>query len=565
MRPFHALTRALIGAATAFVLAAPFAAPASAAIPLTPSFTTESNIVNDARGITVSTAGDVNGDGYSDILVSAPDYSGGQGLVYLFLSPGAAGFANLAPANAFFTNTDPGSHYGAALAVIGDADRDGYLDFAVGAPDLADGSNNPIGSVYVYRGGAGTPSTTAAATFPGDPSFPHFGTLVAGLGDINGDGYSDFAFTATNLGGIAVLEGAPGLAFNGTVIASPSGSTFGASIAGIGDVNGDGMSDFVVGEPGATSTLAGEGRTYLYSNISDLADPIWFVSGGQAGAGLGGAVTGADFNQDGFADIAMSAPAYDLTGVGLTDCGRLSVFAGNGYGLYRGVQQRVVATNNIISGFGSSGSNTNFRVLGLARMAGGRTKVRMEVRGERTMFAPASFNGTTGISDTGPGGQFYGSSVSLANDVTGLSPGATYAWSARYRSRSLYFPTSPWFSPGDNGGARVYDFRTTGTSLAVDLLSPVSTLALSSPYPNPSRGTMRIACALPRAGEVTVEVSDLQGRRVRTLANGLRAAGRFEVAWDGRDAAGAESAPGVYFVRMSSRGEQVTRRIVRLQ
>lgn len=90
-------------------------------------------------------------------------------------------------------------------------------------------------------------------------------------------------------------------------------------------------------------------------------------------------------------------------------------------------------------------------------------------------------------------------------------------------------------------------------------------LELSSPRPNPSRGQTRFDFAIPAAGPATLSVHDLMGRRVRTLVDGPVAPGAHSVAWDGHDAHGQPSAPGVYFARLTAGGQSSTRHIVVLR
>ncbi len=87
-------------------------------------------------------------------------------------------------------------------------------------------------------------------------------------------------------------------------------------------------------------------------------------------------------------------------------------------------------------------------------------------------------------------------------------------------------------------------------------------LALSAPTPNPSRGAVRLSLELPVASAVEAVVYDAAGRRVATLARGVRPAGTHVIAWDGGDARGRRAAAGVYFVRASAGGSIATRRVV---
>lgn len=149
--------------------------------------------------------------------------------------------------------------------------------------------------------------------------------------------------------------------------------------------------------------------------------------------------------------------------------------------------------------------------------------------------------------------------------VNGLAIGAPYWWRVRVRFNNPYFPVSRWESPV-RSGVREYDLRGSGTTWvdAPELTGAVTRLALSEPSPNPSHGTSRVAFSLPRAGRVMVEIVDLQGRRVRTLVDGERAAGSHAATWDGRDDAGRTAGAGVYFVRATSAGERTSRKLAKL-
>ena len=84
--------------------------------------------------------------------------------------------------------------------------------------------------------------------------------------------------------------------------------------------------------------------------------------------------------------------------------------------------------------------------------------------------------------------------------------------------------------------------------------------AFDAVVPNPSRGSCRVRFTLARADRIRLEVVDVAGRRVARLADGSRAAGAHEIAWDGR-IAGAPAPAGLYFVRLHAGGQVVNRRI----
>jgi hypothetical protein len=101
--------------------------------------------------------------------------------------------------------------------------------------------------------------------------------------------------------------------------------------------------------------------------------------------------------------------------------------------------------------------------------------------------------------------------------------------------------------------------------LAVREPAPPPRIQLSEPAPQPSRGAVRFTLEVPRATPLDVVIYDATGRRVRTLANGARAAGRHSLAWNGEDDRGRAVAPGVFFVRASAGGAIATRHVIRLR
>jgi photosystem II stability/assembly factor-like uncharacterized protein len=105
------------------------------------------------------------------------------------------------------------------------------------------------------------------------------------------------------------------------------------------------------------------------------------------------------------------------------------------------------------------------------------------------------------------------------------------------------------------------------TQLPVAAQSPaaVTRLSLGTPVPNPSRGEVRLALELPSASSLNVEVYDVMGRRVCTLARGRFDAGQHPLTWDGRDDRGRSATPGIYFVRVRADGAMLTRRVARIE
>ncbi len=320
------------------------------------------------RVVIGSTTGDVTGDGFADVLVGgwADDRAGDDaGAAYLY---GGGAIPALFP-DAIMTGERTGDAFGSSVTKAGDIDRDGYEDMVVGAlsSDRDAELDDNTGAAYLYWGGA-APATAPAAFFRGEADGSHFGNSVAGLGDVNGDGFPDVAVgayqtrvTAACGGGTATLPGVgrvyvffggprdrmdaiPDVVLTGETRqdagdpASPcrDGDEFGFQIAGAGDVNGDGYDDLAVGARGFDASVSppsglNTGRAYVFFGGpwliglgAERADIV--LTGVSPGDEYGAAVAGAgDTDGDGFADLLVGAPLRDLGGI---DSGSVSWYFG---------------------------------------------------------------------------------------------------------------------------------------------------------------------------------------------------------------------------------------------
>jgi serine/threonine-protein kinase len=228
--------------------------------------------------------------------------------------------------------------FGHNTAAVGDVDRDGFDDVLIAAPQHAAGGANR-GKVYLYRGASAGLETQPSWTATGTVDQQHFGYSLAAATNVL-DGLTDVIVGAPgsahagDVGRVFVFGGTrDGLSHEPvqTLTVDRVGTSFGYAVA-TGDVNHDGADDLLVGEPFALETHNGRAFLYLSKDGSFAREPAWSATG-PAGSWFGLDLSlGGDVNHDGYADAVIGAPNASL-GPDLVECGAAYVYMGSAVGL----------------------------------------------------------------------------------------------------------------------------------------------------------------------------------------------------------------------------------------
>ena len=266
------------------------------------SFTGENP--GDQFGDSVSTVGDITGDGTSDLIIGAPRGNASEGAAQVF--SGSNGDL------LFDLDVDSFGGFGTSVSGAGDVNGDGTPDLIVGAP-----GDDDVGSAQVFSGADGS----LLFRFNGSNIDDNLGISVSEVGDVNTDGAADLLVGASGdagTGSVQVFSGSDGSVLQ-TFFGDSAGDDFGTSVSGIGDINSDGVEDFIVGATSGGANNGGYARVFV-SEVSVMLGDInrdgvvdfLDISPLIAILSSDGFQAEADINEDGFVNFSDIGPFIAL-------------------------------------------------------------------------------------------------------------------------------------------------------------------------------------------------------------------------------------------------------------
>jgi hypothetical protein len=461
-------------------------------------------IPNNFFGHVVTGAGDVNGDGYDDVIAAAPAYNSFAGIAYIYY--GGSSMDTIPDVTV--TGVNPGDSFGSSMAHAGDVNGDNFADVLVGAYDAF---VNTAGKAYLYFGGVSMDST-ADVVMNGEEVADVFGASVSSAGDVNGDGFSDVIVGALNndaagmdAGKAYIFFGSPSMDAIPDVImtGSATGDNFG-TVSLTGDVNDDGFSDVIVGAIRNDAGGSNAGRAYVYfggTNMDSTADWIFTGEGEEDLFGLSVAAPG-DVNGDGISDIIVGALYNDFTG---TDAGKAYLY----------LSSPTIPVE--LTSFSAIYNKTDITLQWVTATEVNNLGFEVERSINKSDWQSMDFIQGNG-SSTSPKEYNY-----VDSDL--FSGGTKF----QYRLKQIDYDGS-------------FDY-----SDIVEIELVPQQYELSQNYPNPFNPATTIEFAIPQESFVELKVFDVLGNEVITLANDNYSAGTYKILFNADDLPS-----GIYIARLTA-------------
>jgi hypothetical protein len=470
----------------------------------------------------VKGVGDINGDGYDDVVVGA------EGGNYAKLYLGGAVFDTIPDLIFNLPEGYKGSNFGWAIA-SGDLNGDGYPDIAIGAPHYGDFGQ---GKVFIYYGGSGL-DTIPDKTVSYYTGFRYTLGYSMAIGDINGDGYDDLVISAPRddidwRGRIFVYFG--GSAFSVTnfiEIEGISGSRFGISVSIAGDINNDGCKDIIVGAPGTpygpfpvygkAYLIFGDKNKNLDSIITfncDISDTAEFFGVNVAGLG--------DINNDSYDDF------------GVMTWKSLNIYSGKTLEVMKRITEQTQWPEfRSLMGFDLNGDKYSDVMLGLGNdslLYAGTLAIFL---GSQVLDTIPDYinNGTKQL-------QYFGYSIDYAGDVN-KDGYKDIIVGDRTEENNIF----------RNGRVHLLSLNSKIVNVEKNDKS-VKDFIIFQNYPNPFNPTTTISYQLKKLSDIIIRLYDILGNEIACLKNEEENIGEYKIDFNAQKYG---LCSGIYFLRFDLR------------
>ncbi|GEM_PF-3349630 len=484
------------------------------------------------RLIGAKAAGDINGDGYDDLVVSFTDS------VKIYL--GNERFA-LKAAYAY------GNNNGFVLCP-GDVNNDGYADLLLGYKRFETGTDGHISNINLFFGGSD--GLDSCKTFDYGVSLwdQILSKNVEPIGDVNGDGFNDFAISSpynwsNGISYVFLYLGGDSISSQPFVtltnyLNNHSLGIFGESVCGIGDVNRDGFDDILVGDPGYDDTLYAEssGAAFLYyggAEMDSIADSLLTFNDEYFGSNIKNL---GDINDDGSTDFAVTG--YDSCVIFL---GLDSMIITRFYNPSHGIGGNGDINNDRISDF----------IIGYIKGEKGDSSGMECFLGKKDIDL---------IPDYYANEEQKYSSYAIYTDFIGDFNGDGY---------DDIFVVASTFRKNDQEIGKLYVYSIKKINGIKEVKSHgIDGFQLLPGSPNPFNNRILIPFQLKTTSEIQIDIYDIRGRLIKTLFSGKKTVGVHRLSWDGKTNSGQEAASGLYFVVLKLNNTNLnmyTRKIVLLK
>jgi hypothetical protein len=480
--------------------------------------------------------GDVNADGFDDVIVGAP---GGD---YAKLFFGGAVFDTI-PDLIFRDYKQLNCQFGCSIAGDGDVNGDGYLDIIIGASSTWIGPSFPFeimttGAAHVYFGGPTIDTTADLTLIVGDwlsstGWYYEFGRSVTIPGDLNGDGYEDFVIGAPNddvdaHGRVYIYYGGPNVDNQWDVLLEGEEvfDNFGQSLSAVGDMNSDGFDDVLIGAPMFHNNIPNKtyqgGKAYLvyggneinHNNSLEFTGDTLSYQYGRFIAGLG------DINGDTINDLGIMGGEYFKLISGYDFYPILIVYADtSNFGAYYNI---VVADD--VNNDGYTDVLVNLQSVDSSEIF-------------NSMLCYYGSNFMDSIPD-----------IEIKKNATGFFKSTCYLGSINNDLYKDYIiGEEEWYGGVTPGVGKVYLYS---FGLPDDINEDIYSgfpnhFELFQNFPNPFNSSTIIKYSIPKQGQLTLKVYDLLGRLITTLVNELQNAGQHQVEFNSD-----KLSSGVYFYQL---------------